>query len=114
LARIGVPLKAVSYFQGKDGNKVETDLVISSSPGISLAAILLGTSSLWLGALAAFFIHDVRYVVSFGVLALCLLGTGTFAFSSSKRNALIKWVSFLPSYGAGYAFSVVVVRHLFR
>jgi hypothetical protein len=81
--------------------------------GCQGGTILVGTSSLWLGALAGFFIHNVWTVSVLGTAAFAIFATATLCSSASKRTALLKLIATLPSYAGGYAVAVVCVRYLF-
>jgi len=114
LERAGVPFKIVSFYQEPNGHVVEDDIKIRSSPLVSASAFLLGTSSIWLGALTAFLTHELRYIILVGAVGLCVLASALMKGGSSKRSGLIKVLSIIPSYAGGYGVAVVVVWHLFR
>jgi hypothetical protein len=114
LERAGIPFKVVSFYQEPNGHVVENEIKITRSRLGSASVVLLGTSSIWLGALTAFLTHDLRYVVSIGVVGLCALAIAITKGGSSNRSGLLKVVSIIPSYVGGYALAVVVIRHLFR
>ena len=114
LERAGVPFKVVSFYRESNGHVVENDIKIRRSPLVSASGLLLGTSSIWLGALTAFLTHELRYIILVGALGLCALTIALMKGGSSKRSGLLKVVSIIPSYAGGYGFAVVVVWHLFR
>jgi hypothetical protein len=114
LERAGIPFKIVSFYKEPNGNEVENEIKITRSLLKFPSAILLGTSSIWLGALTAFLTHDLRVVVTAGVLGLCALAAAITKGGSSKRSGILKVVSIIPSYAGGYALAVVLIRHLFR
>jgi len=114
LERAGIPFKVVSFYQEPNGNVVENEIKIARSPLSSASGILLGTSSLWLGALTALLTHDLRYVISIGVVGLCALAIAITKGGSSKRSGLLKVLSIIPSYAGGYGLAVVVIWHMFR
>jgi hypothetical protein len=114
LERAGVSFKVVSIYKEPNGHVVENDIKISRSPLVSASVLLLGTSSLWLGALTAFLTHELRNIILAGVVGLSVLAFASMRGGSSKRSGLIKVLAIIPSYAAGYAVSVVIVWHLFR
>jgi hypothetical protein len=110
LQRLGVPFRAVTFYEGPNGEQIETELSTSSSRLRIPMAFVLGSSNLWLGALAGLFIHRVSYLIAIGMIAFLVLAVATVRSASSTRTALLKIFSSLPIYGAGYAVAVVLVR----
>ena len=114
LERAGIPFKVVSFYQEPNGHEAENEIEITRSRLRPASVILLGTSSIWLGAITALLTHDLRYVISVGVVGLCALAIAITKGGSSNRSGLLKIVSIIPSYAGGYVLAVVVTRHLFR
>ena len=110
LEKKGIVFRAVSFYEGKDGQAVETELSIAKS-GLQFAAgLFLGFSNVWLGLIAGLFIRSVSYIICIGVLAFAILAITTLRSATSKRAAslTIAWTSI--TYSAGYAASVVLAR----
>jgi len=114
LERAGIPFKIVNFYREPNGHIVENEIKITSSPLRSASVIVLGMSSIWLGALAALLTSDLRYLICIGMVGLCVLAVAITKGNSSKRSALLKVLSIIPSYAGGYGFAVVVVRHMHR
>src|ERR1700678_2204272 len=112
LQKLGVPFRAVTFYEGPNGEQVETELSISHSRLRIPMAFVLGSSNLWLGAVAGLFIHRVSYLIAIGMIAFLVLAIATVRSANSIRAALLKIISSLPIYGAGYAVAVVLVRFL--
>jgi len=114
LEHAGIPFKIVNFYREPNGHIVENEIKIASSPLRSAPAIVLGMSSIWLGVLAALLTNDLRYLICIGAVGFCFLAIVMTKGDSSKRSALLKVLSVIPSYAGGYAFAVVVVRHMLR
>lgn len=112
LQKLGIPFRAVTFYDGPNGQQVETELSVSPSRLRIPVALVLGSSNLWLGAVAALFIHRLSYLIATGTAAFLVLAIATVRSASSIRTALLKIISSLPIYGAGYAVAVVLVRFL--
>ena len=100
-------------YDGEKGEHVETDItptVARQRRLLPVGMILVGTSSLWLGALAGFFVQDIWTVSALGTAAFTILAVATICSSPSKRTALLKLIATLPSYAGGYAVAVVCCR----
>jgi hypothetical protein len=110
LEKRGIVFRAVSFYEGKDGQAVETELSIAKSGLRFMAGLLLGFSNVWLGLIAGLFIRSVSYIVGVGVLGFAIVALTTFRSAASKRAAsvTIAWTSM--TYSAGYVVSVVLAR----
>lgn len=118
LRRSGIPFTVIKVYDGQEGEHTETDItaqyVQASSRSRTPISILLGTSSLWLGAVAAALTHNVLSVVAIGVLGFATVVTVTLRSKAAKSSALVHVASALPSYAAGYALAVVAVWYIFK
>ena len=118
LRRSGIPFTVIKVYDGQEGEHTETDItaqyVQASSRSRTPISILLGTSSLWLGAVAAALTHNVLSVVAIGVLGFATVVTVTLRSKTSKSSALVHVASALPSYAAGYALAVVAIWYIFK
>jgi len=114
LKRAGIPFRVLKTYDGPNGQHIETDVAVTVARSRLQfrVALILGTSSLWLGALAGFFIRDIGAVVVVGVAAFVALAVAAICTGFSKRTTLINLVAALPTYAAGYALAVVCVRHV--
>jgi hypothetical protein len=110
LEKLGIPFRVVSVYEEPHGEKVETAIPTWHLRDRFPVGLLLGTSNLWLGTIAGFFIHRVAYLIALGTAALMVLTIAAVRSSASKRAALVKLVSVLPIYAGGYAFAVVLAR----
>ena len=110
LEKRGIVFRAVSFYEGKDGQAVETELSIAKSGLRFMAGLLLGFSNVWLGLIAGLFIRSVSYIVGVGVLGFAIVALTTFRSAAPKRAAsvTIAWTSM--TYSAGYVVSVVLAR----
>ena len=114
LERAGIPFKIVNFYRDPNGHIVENEIKITRSPLRPASVIALGMSSIWLGALSAILTNDLRYVICIGIVGLCVLAVVITKGNSSKRSALLKVLSIIPSCAGGYGVTVVVVRHMLR
>ncbi|MFZ3212602.1 MAG: hypothetical protein WA188_13920 [Terriglobales bacterium] len=120
LEAASIPFRIIQMYDGQEGEHTETDVTAervrasTKAPRLAPFAILIGTSSLWLGALAGAMVHNWGYVIAIGVFGWVAVAVLTIACTASKRAALIEVTTLIPSYGAGYAVAVLVVRHLFN
>jgi hypothetical protein len=110
LGNLGIPFRVVSVCEGANGDKVETEIPTSRSRVGLPAALLVGTSNLWLGVIAGLFIHEVAYLVGIGMVAFALIAIARVQSTASNRSAFLQIVSMFPIYAAGYAFAVVLAR----
>jgi len=106
----GIPFRAISFYEGKDGQVVEHEISVPKSAARPTTAIFFGLSNLWLGALAGALIHSWRYIVVLGVFAFAIVTTVALRFTASKRAASVSLVPTLFTYSAGYLVAVVFVR----
>ena len=113
-----VPFRVVSVYDGQKGEHTEADItaqfVQAPSRSRTPISILLGTSNLWLGAIAAASTHNVLGVVAVGVLGFATVVSVALLSKTAKSSALIRVASALPSYAAGFAFAVVAVWYIFK
>ena len=110
LEKRGIPFRAVSFYEGKNGQAVETELAIAKSGLRFTTGLFLEFSNLWLGLIAGLFVHSVSYIIAIGALAFAILAIARLRSAASKRAASVTIVSTLFTYGAGYVVSVVLVR----
>jgi len=112
LEKRGIPFRAVSFYEGNDGQAVERELSIAKSGLRFTTGLLLGFSNLWLGLIAGLFIHSVSHIIGVGALAFAILAITTLRSAASKRAASLTIAFTLITYAAGYVVSVVLVRSL--
>ena len=105
-----IPFRAVSFYEGRNGEQIETELSISSSRLQLPLALLLGSSGLWLGVIAGLFVHSAGFTIGIGAFGFAALAIATLRSTASKRAALVTVASTLLTYPVGYAVSVLVVR----
>ena len=110
LGSLGIPFRVVSVYERANGEKIETEVPVSHARVGFSAALLVGTSNLWLGAIAGLFFHEVAYLVGIGTVAFAFIAVARLHSAASHRAALLKLVSMLPIYAAGYALAVVLAR----
>jgi hypothetical protein len=120
LSDSGIPFRVVKIYDGMEGEHTETDVTgdYTSTSGKTwkqgLVALLVGTSSLWLGLAAGILVHKVAPAIAIGVAGCVFVGVVRMRTSMSKRSALIQVATILPSYAAGYAFAVIAVWYIFK
>ncbi len=122
LQNAGIPFRIVKVYDGEKGEHMETDVTVeriqaSTKAGKKGLVIgLIGTSGLWLGALAGALVHNGRYVIAIGVLGYAAIAIATIAIPTkiARRTALIQLVTLIPSYAGGYAVMAILVRHMFH
>jgi hypothetical protein len=114
LEKHGIPLRAVSFYRGKDGRIVENEISILHSGARFTTAVFLGFSNLWLGIIAGLFVHRLGYLVAIGTVAFTVLAVAGVYSAASRRTGFLNVISTLPSYAAGYAVAVVFVRLIAR
>jgi hypothetical protein len=105
-----IPFRAVSFYEGKDGQVVEEEILIPQSGARFTTALFLGLSNLWLGAIAGAFIHSSSQIIALGAFAFAILALMTLRSAASKRVAAVAVASTLITYAAGYMVAVVLVR----
>lgn len=59
LKKRGIPFRAVSFYEGKEGQVVEKEMSIPQSGARFTTGLFLALSNLWLGAIAGAFIHSL-------------------------------------------------------
>jgi hypothetical protein len=111
LERRGIPFRVVSFYEGTNGEPVETEL--STSRSRLSVGLFLASSNLWLGVIAGLFVHSVGYLIAIGALAFTVLAIATVRSAGPGRTAFIKMISALPTYAVGYAVAVVLARFIF-
>jgi hypothetical protein len=118
----GIPFRIIKVYDGPAGEHTETDTTAeyvhasSKARRMTPIAILIGTSSLWLGAVAGALAQGSAFVIAIGILGYAVVATATVASrpTLAKRTALIQVVTLIPTYAAGYAVVAILVRHLFQ
>lgn len=110
LRKRGIPFRAVSFYEGKDGQVVEKEIEIPRSGARFTTGLILGFSNLWLGAIAGAFIRNMSQIIAVGVFAFVILAIITLRSAASKRVASVSIASTLFTYAAGYSVAVVLVR----
>jgi hypothetical protein len=110
LEKRGIPFRVVSFYEGANGEIVETEIPTSHSRLRFPVGLLLASSNLWLGVIAGLFIRRVDYLVGIGTVAFIVLAIATVRSAASSRTAFLRIISTLPIYAAGYAVAVVLVR----
>ena len=110
LKKCGIPFRAVSFYEGKDGQAVEKEISIPRSGARLTTGLFLGLSNLWLGMLAGVFFHSLTQIIAIGATAFVILAIITLRSAASKRVATLAIASTLFTYAAGYLVVVVLVR----
>jgi hypothetical protein len=116
----GIPFRVIKIYDSETGEHVESDVTASYAQARDNVAertafgILMGTSNLWLGVMAALFFHKIWPVVAIGIVGYFLISIATLRSKTFKRTALVHVATVLPIYAAGYAFAVIAVWYLFR
>src|SRR5579859_2697884 len=100
LKKRGIPFRAVSFYEGKDGQVVEKEISISHSGARFWAGLFLGFSNLWLGIVAGVFIHSLTQIIAIGATAFVILAILTLRSAASKRVASLAIASTLFTYAA--------------
>jgi hypothetical protein len=107
----GITLRAVSFYKTKDGQIVEQEISIPQLRLRFTSAFFLGLSDLWLGAIAAVFIHNWSQIITVGAISFLVLAIIRLRYAAtSKRSASVELALMLLSYPAGYFAVVLVVR----
>jgi hypothetical protein len=119
LNQAGIPFRAVNIYNGQGGEHRETDITAeyAESPRRKSSrfwAILLGTSSMWLGVIAASLVHNSRYVIGIGVLGYIAVAAIQMLWSPSKRSMGVDLLTAIPSFAGGYAIAVIAVWYIFK
>jgi hypothetical protein len=110
LEKRSIPFRAVSFYEGKDGKAIETELSIAKSGLRLTTGLFLGFSNLWLGLIAGLFIHSVSYIIAIGVFGFSILAIITFRSATSKRVASLTIAWTLITYPTTYVVSVLLTR----
>ena len=110
LGKRGIPFRAVSFYEGKDGEAVEREFSIAKSGLRFTTGLFLGFSNLWLGLVAGLFIRSVNYIIGVGVIAFAILAITTLRSAASKRAASLAIALTSITYSAGYVASVLLAR----
>jgi hypothetical protein len=118
LARAGVPFRVVNTYEGQTGEHSEEDITESyikdhaKRRRMAPVNILVGTSGLWLGALAGAFVPDVAYLVAIGLVGFAVIASFLMSSKLSRRTALVELVGVAPSYLVGYAALALISREV--
>ena len=120
LPNSGVPFRVIRTYDGQEGEHTEADVTADYTRIRSVLwkpkvfAVLVGTSGLWLGALAGALVHSGGYAIAIGVVGYGLTAVLTLGSNASKRAALVQIASIIPSYAGGYALMVILVWYVFK
>jgi len=119
LNHVGIPCRAINIYNGQDGEHTETDITAQYTEsarckGSPFWGVLLGTSSMWLGGIAAILVRNSGYVIGIGVLGYIVFAAIQVRRSPSKRSAVVGLLETIPSYAGGYAFAVIAVWYIFK
>ena len=120
LRNAGIPFRIIKAYDGQEGEHTETDITVERIQASTkawkrnLAAILMGTSSLWLGAITGALVQNWEYVVAIGVTGYTVIAILTVLSKTSKRTVLIQIISSIFTYAAGYAVVFFTTRHIFH
>jgi hypothetical protein len=101
-----IPFRAVSFYEGKDGQVIEHEISIPQSGSPFTIALVLGLSNLWLGAIAGAFIHSLNQIIALGGFAFAILAVITLRTVASKRDSSLTETSTKITYAAGYLAAV--------
>jgi hypothetical protein len=110
LEKRGIPFRAVTFYEGANGESVETEISTPHSRLRLPVGLLLASSNLWLGVIAGLLVRSVGYLIGIGTVAFLVLAIATVLTAASKRTAFLRVISTLPIYAAGYVMAVVLVR----
>jgi hypothetical protein len=110
LAKRGIVFRAVSVYEGSDGQAVETELSIAKSGLHFMGGLFLGFSNVWLGLIAGLFIRRLSYIIGVGVIAFAIPAITTLRSAASKRAASLTIALTSITYSAGYVASVLLAR----
>jgi hypothetical protein len=110
LEKRGISFRAVGFYEGTNGEEVETEIVISHSRLRLSVGLLLASSNLWIGVIAGLLIRNWGYLVCIGAAAFLAIAIATVRSATSKRTGFLKVISTFPIYAAGYAVAVVLAR----
>jgi hypothetical protein len=117
LRRAGILLRVVKTYDGETGEHSEEDITeeyIQDLPKrrwMAPTSVLIGTSGLWLGALAGAFVRDMGYLVAIGLAGFAVIASLTLLSKFSGRAALVELLGIAPSYLGGYAALALISRH---
>jgi hypothetical protein len=115
LQKHGIGFHLIRDYDGQHGEHSETELTAQSSagkyPGLQL---LLGTSSIWLGFIAGWFVRSLGITILIGVTGFVLVTLFLLLTSNSRRATVVHLLLAIPSYGLTYAavtFALRTTRH---
>lgn len=122
LTDAAIPFEVVKTYNGQEGEHNESNVtaeylqrsrkkILGIRPVISA---LIGTSSVWLGALAGALVKNGTYVVVIGLLGYSSITVLSLVSNRSKRSALVQLASLLPTYAAGYAVTALILRYAIK
>ncbi len=118
LQRLGIPFSVVKTYDGQEGEHTEADVTKDYIRASARAwnrgpiAILIGSSGLWLGALAGALVPNAGCVIAIGFLGYAAIAIVAIRSNLLKPTALIQLLATIPSYGGGYAVAALVSRHI--
>ncbi len=110
LEKVGIPFRAVIFYEGANGEPVETKISTSHLRLRLSVGLLLASSNLWLGLFAGLLIRSISYLIGVGTVGFLILAVVRVRAASSKKGALLKIISTLPIYATGYGVTIVLVR----
>jgi hypothetical protein len=110
LEKRGIPFRAMSFYEGANGEPVETEISTSNLRLRLPVGLLLASSNLCLGVIAGLLIRSVGYLIGIGTAAFLVLAVAKVRSAASRKTAFLKVISTLPIYAIGYAVAVVLVR----
>jgi hypothetical protein len=116
----GITFTVIKVYDGMEGEHTETDVTAdyvrdsAKARSVMPINIVVGTSSLWLGAIAGALFHNTGYVIAIGILGYTAVAITAAAIGrkTGKRIPLIGLATVIPTYGAGYAAMAVIARYL--
>jgi hypothetical protein len=119
LNQAGIPCRAIKIYNGQNGEHSEIDITpqyaqSAKRKGSRFLGVLLGTSSMWLGVIAAILVRNSGYVIGIGVLGYIVFAAIQMRWSPSKRSAVVSLLATVPSFAGGYAFAVIAVWYIFK
>jgi hypothetical protein len=99
----GIPLRVIQVYDGQ-GVHTEQDITQEStrSKQRPILKFLAGTSSLFIGALAGGFVHDLRIVAMIGLVAFVVIAVVTMRPGQSRKSTLVQLATLVPSYGTAF------------
>ena len=120
LPKAEIAFRVLKVYDSETGEHVESDVTAqytqtpNNGSTRTVFRILIATSNLTLGVIAATFFREIGPVVAIGVAGYFLVAIAAMYSKSSKRTALVQVAMLIPVYMAGYAFAVIAVWYLFR